>query len=174
MNLRALILSLLIALTVTTLRTGAHPQGKRRITESETGAVIQAIQDEIYSLNLQKNFFDVGPSPKGHPGQVIVNVYFQPEILENSRSWLIYKLMPDGEIYRMYELGRSGRIYLHGKPGAFRITQPDYPTVFMDDDDLCKLKHDWIKRQFVVDTEPGLELVKAARDRQREREQSAH
>ncbi len=102
-----------------------------------------------------------------------VNVYFQPDVIENSRSWVIYKLMPDGEIVRMYEIGRSGRIYLHGKPGEFRVTQPDYPTVFMDDDQLCKLKHDWLRRHFVVDTNPSAELVAAARARQMARKQSA-
>jgi hypothetical protein len=57
------------------------------------------------------------------------------------------------------------------KPGEFRITQPSYPTVYMDDGDLCKLKHDWIKRQFVVELYPSKETVAAARARQRDRKQ---
>jgi hypothetical protein len=39
----------------------------------------------------------------------------------------------------------------------------------MDDDELCQLKHDWIKRQFVVSLHPSKELVEAARARQKDR-----
>jgi hypothetical protein len=145
----------------------ATPQAKRPIQESEIQAVILAIEDEIYALNLQTAFIDVG---KIVERKHILNVYFEPEVLDDSRSWVIYRLMPDGEIYRKYEIGSSGRIYLHLKPGQFRTTQPSYPTVSMDDDELCKLKHDWIKRQFVVDMNPSKETVAAARARQRDRE----
>lgn len=147
----------------------AGPQSQKRpIRESEMTATIQAIEDEIYDLNLQLHFLDVeGPNDTEHA--VHMNVYFQPEVLDDSRSWVVYKLMPGGEVYRMYEIGRSGRIYLNMKPGEFRITEPSYPTVYMDDDELCKLKHDWIKRQFVVDLHPSNELVVAARARQRDR-----
>ncbi len=60
-------------------------------------------------------------------------------------------------------------IYLHMKFGEFRVTQPSYPTAYMDDDELCKLKHVWIKRQFVVNLHPSKEFVAAARARQRDR-----
>ena len=106
----------------TTLLAG-QPQQKRPIRETEINAVIEAIQDEIYDLNLEKYVDDIGTRSPNNRNQYSVNVYFQPDILDNSRSWVIYKLMPDGEIVRMYEIGRSGRIYLHGKPGEFRITQ---------------------------------------------------
>jgi hypothetical protein len=165
--------ALFLTLCLATALLAGRPQQKRPIREAEINAVIEAIQDEIYDLNLEKDFFSVGTTTKDNRDQEILNVYFQPDVLDNSRSWVIYKLMPDGEILRMYEIGRSGRIYLHGKPGEFRITQPDYPTVFMDDDELCKLKHDWIKRQFIVDTNPDPKLVAAARERQRARKQAS-
>ncbi|MBZ5697136.1 MAG: hypothetical protein LAN18_01165 [Acidobacteriia bacterium] len=172
MNIRIPIALFLMLCLATALLAGRSQQ-KRPIREAEINAVIEAIQDEIYDLNLEKDFFSVGTTTKDNRDQEILNVYFQPDVLDNSRSWIIYKLMPDGEILRMYEIGRSGRIYLHGKPGEFRITQPDYPTVYMDDDDLCKLKHDWIKRQFIVDTNPDPRLVAAARERQRARRQAS-
>ena len=171
MNIRGPLVFLILFSSATALG-GGRPQQKRPIREAEINAVIEAIQDEVYDLKLEKDFFSVGSTAKEHPDREILNVYLQPDVMDNSHSWVIYKLMPDGEILRMYEIGRSGRIYLHGKPGEFRITQPDYPTVFMDDDDLCKLKHDWIRRHFVVDTDPSPELVAAARARQREREQA--
>jgi hypothetical protein len=166
MNIRVpLVLVMTLSLASTLL--AGRPQQKRPIREAEINAVIEAIQDELYDLNLEKYVDDIGTRSPNNRNQYSVNVYFQPEVIEDSRSWVIYKLMPDGEILRMYEIGRSGRIYLHGKPGEFRITQPDYPTVFMDDDQLCKLKHDWLRRHFVVDTNPSAELVAAARARQR-------
>src|ERR1700730_14590260 len=132
MNNRApLVLALTLGLATTLL--AGRPQQKRPIRDSEINAVIEAIQDEIYDLKLEKYVDDVGQRSPKNRNQYSVNVYFQPEIIDESRSWVIYKLMPDGEIVRMYEIGRSGRIYLHGKPGEFRMTQPDYPTVFMDD-----------------------------------------
>ena len=133
MNIRRS-LGLVLLLSLVTALHGERPQQKRPIRESEINAVIEAIQDEIYDLNLEKDMDLVGKKGNNNPDEVLVNVYFQPDVIDNSRSWVIYKLMPDGEILRMYEMGRSGRIYLHGKPGEFRITQPDYPTVFMDDD----------------------------------------
>jgi hypothetical protein len=171
MNIRVT-LALVWTLTLATALLASRPQEKRPLRETEMNAVIEAIQDEIYDLNLEKYVNDIGTRSPNNRNQYSVNVYFQPEVIENSRSWVIYKLMPDGEILRMYELGRSGRIYLHGKPGEFRMTQPDYPTVFMDDDELCKLKHDWKKRYYTVNTDPSAELVAAARARQRARKQA--
>ena len=175
MSFRRAVIFLLILGAASILRAQApgvasRTQEKRPIRDSEIQAVIQAIEDEIYDLNLEMYFFDLGGHIKGKPAIVNVNVYFQPEVIDNSRSWVIYKLMPGGEVYRMYEIGRSGRIYLFLKPGEFRITQPSYPTVYMDDDDLCQLKHEWTRRQFVVDTNPSKELVEAARTRQRDRQ----
>lgn len=171
MNARILVLPLIFALGSVAALSGARPQAKRPIRESEMNAVIEAIQDEIYDLKLQNDFFELGPSPKDHRLQVVLNVYFQPDVIEDSRSWVVYKLMPGGEVLRMFEIGRTGRIYLNLKPGEFRVTQPSYPTVYMDDDELCKIKHDWIKRQFVVDTNPSEEVTAAARARQLDRKQ---
>ena len=109
MNIRVPLTSLLV-LSFTTTVLGGWPQQKRPIRETEMNAVIEAIQDEIYDLNLENNFFEVGKTTKDNRDQEILNVYFQPDVIENSRSWVIYKLMPDGEVYRMYEIGLSGYV----------------------------------------------------------------
>jgi hypothetical protein len=171
MNIR-LPLTVLFVLGLGATLAARPPQEKRPLHEAEINRIIEAIQDEIYDLNLEKYIDDIGTRSPEHRNLYSVNVYLQPEVVDDSRSWVIYKLMPAGEVVRMYEIGRSGRIYLHSKPGEFNITGPDYPTVFMDDDKLCKLKHDWIKRQFVVDTNPSPELVADARARQRQRKQA--
>ncbi len=171
MNIRVP-LGLLFSIGLAATLAARPPQEKRPIRETEITATIEAIQDEIYSLNLEKYVDDVGERSPEDRNLYSVNVNFQPEVLDDSRSWVVYKLMPDGEVIRMYEIGRSGRIYLHGKPGAFHVTGPDYLTVFMDDDQLCKLKHDWIKRYFVVNINPSAELVAAAQERQRKRKQA--
>src|ERR1700674_1775709 len=123
MNIR-IPLVLVWTLSVATTLLGGRPQEKRPIREREINAAIEAIQDEIYDLKLEKYVDDIGTRFPDNRNQYSVNVYFQPEFIDESRSWVIYKLMPDGEILRMYEIGRSGRIYLHGKPGEFRPTQP--------------------------------------------------
>jgi hypothetical protein len=168
MRMRYAITLLLILACGSALRAGPQSE-KRPVKESEIQSTIQAIEDEIYDLNLQIEYLDL-QGPKDSRETATMNVYFQPEVFDDSRSWVVYKLMPGGEVLRMYEIGRSGRIYLHMKPGEFRITQPSYPTVYMDDDELCKIKHDWIKRQFVVNLQPSKETVAAARARQRDRE----
>jgi hypothetical protein len=169
MRFHRVLILLLILGCGSVLRAGPQWQ-KGPVRESEIQATIQAIEDEIYDLNLQLEYFDLRGA-KDSGDAATLNVYFQPEVLDDSRSWVIYKLMPGGEVLRMYEIGQSGCIYLHMRPGEFRITQPSYPTVYMDDDELCKLKHDWIKRQFVVNLHPSKELVEAARARQRDRKQ---
>jgi len=106
-----IVLTLLLILSSTTTLLCGRPQEKRPIRESEIKAAIEAIQDEIYDLKLEKYVDEIGEQSPDNRNQYSVNVYFQPEIIEDSRSWVIYKLMPDGEIIRMYEVGRSGRIY---------------------------------------------------------------
>jgi hypothetical protein len=86
------------------------------VRESEIQATIQAIEDEIYDLNLQLEYLDLR-GPKGGGETTTLNVYFRPEVLDNSRSWVVYKLMPGGEVLRMFQIDRSGRIYLHIETG---------------------------------------------------------
>ncbi len=64
----------------------AEPQfQKRPIRDLEITAVIQAIEDEIYDLNLQMEFLDVR-SAKDSRETATLNVYFQPEVLDDSHS----------------------------------------------------------------------------------------
>ena len=136
---------------------------KQPTTKAVIQAVVQAIEDEIYDRGYQTKFADVG-SPDG-PGGHLLPVYIQPSLSEG-RGWVIYKLMPYGEVYRMFYVRKDGLAVLHGDPrNGFPPTQPDYLTVYMDDTELCQLKSRWLKASFVVETEPRAALISAAHAR---------
>jgi|SRR5580658_746910 hypothetical protein len=148
------------------------PQKQEHVTTQITTALVQAIEDEIYVRGYEKKFADVG-EPDG-PNRHRLPLYVQPS-LKDGRAWVIYKLMPYGEIYRMFYVQSDGLVILHGRPdNGFPPTQPDYLTVYMDDDDLCNYKSHWIKSSFVVDTSVSQDRVDQARVRENKRKEQLH
>lgn len=138
-----------------------------RISTKQVKSLVQAIEDEIYALNLEGYYGDLG-YPAGSSGHRLT-AYVQPN-MKAGRGWVIYKLMPYGQVYRMFYLGKNGLILLHGDPRkGFPPTQPDYLTVYMKDEELCQLEHDWRKVSFLVYTKPTPDMVRRARKRQDER-----
>src|SRR5215472_10663857 len=98
-----------------------------RLTQSETKALIQAVQDEIYDREYQGYFF-----PEGGPvGDVIsvsrtrVRLYVDP-VLKRGEGEAIYKLMPYGEVVRLFHAHDDGIIVLDGDPElGFPASQPN-------------------------------------------------
>ena len=131
-------------------------------------AVMEAIVDEIYANNIQGFMADVGTETPDSGYQV--NAYFKPAVNSNKTGWVIYKLMPYGEVLRMFTLCRDGSAVLYGKlRDRFPPTQPSYLTVYMDDDELCQAKSEWSKEHFAVELIPSAERIAdaVARDRKR-------
>lgn len=108
----------------------------RPLSQADKDAVVQAILDEMYVDNLQPYVIDVGKELSRSEYQL--NIYFKPTLNKDSAGWVIYKLMPYGQVYRLFSIRSDGLAVLYGKlRDRFPPTQPSYLTVYMDDDQLC-------------------------------------
>lgn len=144
---------------------------KVRVTQSEISNLAQAIQDEIYDYEYEEHYF-----PEGGPvGDVVsstrvhVPLYVEPEITDGEGR-AIYKLMPHGELIRYFHVQKDGTVRMEGDPQlGFPASQPSRKTVYLRDDDLCRMKRDWVKSAFDVDLSPDLERVQGAVQRQKQR-----
>ncbi len=141
----------------------------RPLSEADKDAVVQAILDEMYVDNLQPYVIDVGKELSRSEYQL--NIYFKPTLNKDNAGWVIYKLMPYGQVYRLFSIRSDGLAILYGKlRDRFPPTQPSYLTVYMDDDDLCQMERDWGKGHFTVQLKPSAERLAQARARQKKRE----
>ncbi len=141
----------------------------RPLSQADKDAVVQAIVDEMYINNLQGYGFDVGKQISDSAYQL--KVYFKPTLNSDRIGWVIYKLMPYGEVLRMFSVRSDGLAVLHGKlRDRFPPTQPSYLTVYMDDDELCQSKRECSKQHFTVELKPSANRIAEARARQQKRE----
>ena len=144
---------------------------KIRLTQSATKALVQAVQDEIYDRGYQGNFF-----PEGGPvGDLItdsktrVPLYVDP-VVAGGEVQVIYKLMPYGEVLRLFHVHDNGTIVLDGDPElGFPASQPNRKTVYLKDDDLDRMKHGWVKSSFEIDLWPAPETIQDVVRRQKQR-----
>ena len=151
----------------------SHAQGptKVRLTQSETKALVQAVQDEIYDREYQGHFF-----PEGGPvGDVIsdsrtrVPLYVDP-IVQDGEGEAIYKLMPHGEVFRLFHVQDNGTVVLDGDPElGFPASQPNRKTVYLRDDDVDRMKRAWVKSSFEIDLWPSAETIQDVVRRQKQR-----
>jgi hypothetical protein len=141
--------------------------GKSAVTPATESAITEAIADEIYDWGCQKYTEFVGKDIGQERRQL--RVYIDPAI-ENGRGAVIYKFMPIGEVYRLYFLLQNGSVYLDDDPWlGFGLERPAYQTVYMDDDELCQFKHDWLKTTVTIEFNPSAARVRLANQRQRYR-----
>jgi hypothetical protein len=141
----------------------------RPLSQADKDAVVQAIVDEIYVNNLQPYVIDVGREVSR--SEYRLNIYFKPTLNKDNAGWVIYKLLPYGEVYRLFSVRGDGLALLYGKlRDRFPPTQPSYLTVYMDDDQLCQMKKEWGKGDFTVELKPSADRVAEARARQQKRE----
>lgn len=144
------------------------PAAAASIGSVETRALAQAIQDEIYADNLQADGYDAGV-PVGKSAYRL-QLYVQPDFNEQGLAWAIYKLMPYGEVLRMFWIGRNGTAFLYGKPaGRFPPTGPSYLTAYMDDGELLRAKQTWTRTYFSVELRPSAENLRESKERQKKR-----
>ena len=144
---------------------------KVRLTQSETKALVQAVQDEIYDREYQGYFF-----PEGGPvGDVVtesrtrVPLYVDP-MVEGGEGQVIYKLMPYGEVLRLFRVHDDGTIVLDGDPElGFPASQPDRKTVYLEDGTVYRMKREWVKSSFEIDLSPSPEMMQDVIRRQKQR-----
>lgn len=150
-------------------RTEDKSDNVRPLSQVDKDAIVQAITDEMYVNNLQPYVIDVGKELSSSEYQL--NIYFKPTLNKDSVGWVIYKLMPYGQVYRLFSLRSDGLAVLYGKlRDHFPPTQPSYLTVYMDDDDLCRMEREWQKGHFTVELKPSAGRIAEARARQQKRE----
>jgi hypothetical protein len=149
-------------------RTNERSDSARPLSQAGEKAVVQAILDEMYVNNLQPYVIDVGKELSRSEYQL--NIYFKPDLNKDNMGWVIYKLMPYGQVYRMFSIRSNGIAILYGKlRDHFPPTQPSYLTVYMDDDELCHVEQDWQKGHFTVQLKPSPDRIAEARARQQKR-----
>jgi hypothetical protein len=169
--MRTSALLLVSLLLITSLPSSAQGTTKIRLTQSETKALVQAVQDEIYDHEYQGHFF-----PEGGPvGDIIsesrtrVPLYVDP-VLEDGEGEAIYKLMPYGEVLRLFHVHDDGTIVLDGDPElGFPASQPNRKTVYIKDGDVDRMKHDWVKSSFEIDLSPSPDTIQDVVRRQKQR-----
>ena len=150
----------------------ARPVTSRHLTPSEVKMVKQAVEDEIYDYGYYKDYYQMGEN-LGTPKHWIarIRIYIKPTYNSvDNYGEVIYKLMPYGEVCRLFYIEGSAGIKLDGDPqNGFPPTQPSRQTVFMDSDEISRFEQSWIKSFFVIDTAPSLETIGSAAQRQKTR-----
>jgi TonB family protein len=145
----------------------ADSVSQTKITSAIVEALVLAIQDEVYDFDYQRHYADVGHVHDATSTQV--PLYIEPT-LRNNEGTVIYKLMPQGEVYRKYFVQPGGMIVLSGDPElGFPPTQPSHSTLYMDDEELCHLKHEWRKAEVEIELQPSLKRIHEASARQEKR-----
>jgi hypothetical protein len=130
----------------------------------------QALCDEIYDYGYYRDFYQIGENIATPDHWVArVRIYIDP--LYNStdqHGQVIYKLMPFGQIYRLFFIDEEGKLTLDGDPqDRFPITQPSRQTVYMDDEEVRHYQQAWMKTTFAIDTEPSSQTIRGAAKRQK-------
>jgi len=137
------------------------------LSRPQIEAVILAVEDEIYDFGYQKDFYEVGHEYR--PGVTRLPLYIQPG-LQGGEGTVIYKLLPHGEVIRNFHLNKDGLAVLEGAPDSgFPPTQPNTLTLYMDDDDVCRRKHEWLKERFDILDAPSRDRIREAGERQKRR-----
>jgi hypothetical protein len=138
-----------------------------RISKRILDQLVEAVQDEVYDYGYERDFYSVGLNvgPPRHWKSRLV-IYVQPGI-EDGLGKAIYKLMPYGEVLRVFEVEDDGSVVLDGNPQhGFPVTQPSHKTLFDDEEEICDVKRKWLKRSFQIDTSPTDDLRQKAVARQ--------
>jgi hypothetical protein len=110
---------------------------------------------------------DIG-APRSAP-QARMRIYIEPEIGPDESGRVIYKLMPYGEIVREFVIRSNGLVVLDADPenGFPPTDEANTKTVYLDDDEVCRMKHNWIRSFFVVADAPSPKMIHEAARRQK-------
>ncbi len=145
-----------------------HAQSKSTDSQSVIPAVIQAVEDEIYDLHHEGNYFMVDGNSGGDSKPAPINIYISREISDGV-GIAVYKDMPYGEVYRYFTVDENGTVHLSGGPETFLPIGGSMLTVYMSDEDVFKFIQTAYKGSFVVDPNVSSERLKSAESRQMQR-----
>ncbi len=129
-----------------------------------SGAIVQAIQDEIYDYGYEGWGWDAADKFEGDTYQM--HVYIEPTA-KNYSGRVIYKLMPYGEVLRIYAVQKNGLIRLDDNPElGFGAERPDRLTLYLDDDEVSQFKRTWLRSNFSIELHPSKERLRQGAERQ--------
>jgi len=160
-----LVASTLLMLVVVVPMARAQQAGLQgnAVTDSEIRLVITAIRDEIYTNNYAPRYVDLQ--------QDSLALYVRPQ-KEAGEIWVIYKLLPFGEILRVASLSPDASLMLlAGNPAnGFPITRSSAMlTLFIPDDSVIRMKTQWRRVWFSINTRPSAAEKELAAQRQAHR-----
>jgi hypothetical protein len=146
---------------------GQSPQQipKTKSVEPYIPAIVQAVEDEIYDHGYETNYFEIDNQGAGDTTPAKISIYISKEISEDGGDGIaVYKLMPYGEVYRLFYVRQDGLVMLLGEPEQrFHPTGGSMLTVYMSDDDVCDfIMRQAIKSSFVVDPEVSKQRLSEA------------
>lgn len=148
----------------------AFAGNQRRLSTTEIVELKQAICDEIYDYGYYSEFYQIGDNV-GTPQHWVARVRIYIDPMYNSADQygqVLYKLMPYGQIYRLFNIEKVGKLTLDGNPQSrFPITQPSHQTVYMDEEEVRQYEQEWMKSSFTIDTEPSTEVIRNSAQRQK-------
>src|SRR3974377_1497575 len=109
--------------------------------------MIKAVEDEIYDYRLEGKFRSIGKALGNDEFEIPL---FVTSDSKGSSYYVIYRLMPYGELYRLVTFSDDGMARLFRNPrSGFPPDAPAMQTLYYDDERICQLKHDAVKLSFV-------------------------
>ena len=138
------------------------------VTKLDLQHLVTAIKDEIYTLGSYPQYLDLANGLQSIP------LYVEPH-REHRYIWMIYKLMPCGEVQRAaWETPGGELLVLAGDAKRcefFPTHETAVLTVYLDDRDVIHKKATWTKVPFSLHLRPSADELRAARQRQARRDQ---
>lgn len=134
------------------------------VRDRQTQAIVAAVEDEIYDYQLEADFTDL----RNRENSASLPIYIKPTLDANGMGRIVYKLMPYGEIIRFFQIRGDGSVVLMSNPQmGFRPTQPNMPTLYLEDEFLLRIKSRWRQKRFTVLFDPPADRIRQAIERQR-------
>lgn len=149
------IVSCVLAYSFLSLGQSAPETQDKLAVNSVAPAVVQAVEDEVYDLGEEGEYFLIDNQGAGDTKPAAISIYISTEISADGHGIAVYKLMPYGEIYRYFTVRHDGLVVLSDDPHkGFKPTGGSMLTVYMSNDTVCDfITHRSIKSSFVVDPE---------------------
>jgi len=136
----------------------------RPITAQEMSAVKTAILDEIYDYKFEGAYVDISAlTSRGY----MIRLYIRPNVIQGSGQ-VIYKL-PIGEVARIFEFSKDLAVLIREPRDKFPPTSSSTLTLYLDDEEICADKKDWIHETLWILPDPSESEVHAAVVRERRR-----
>jgi len=135
-------------------------------------AIIRAVEDEIYDLHYEGKYFLIDDQDGGDSKPAKISIYISKLISHDGAGVAIYKLMPNGQVYRHFVVQDNGLVVLLGEPQmGFLPDGGSELTVYMTEDQVCDfIRHDTTKTYFTVDPNVSKQRLKEAIQGQLERD----